>query len=251
MMLIEQINLINFNKLKKYFVLLILYWACILFSANSFAATIIPSAPENYINDYAHILSANTSLELNQNLKQYEQQTSNQIVVAIFPGKLDIPIEDFSVKLEEKWKIGQKNKDNGVLLVIFPEDHQLRIEVGYGLEGAIPDALANTIIQQEIAPNFKAGYYDQGVSAGVSAIMEAAKGEYKPSQQQNIFRGLLPFIIFIVVFLLIRVFTKYGRNSSGRGGWGGGSSGNDDSFGGGFGGGGGGSSGGGGASGRW
>lgn len=222
-----------------------------LFCTNAFAIS-IPNKPDNYINDYAHILSANTISTLNLSLKQYEQKTSNQIVVATFPGKLDVPIEDFSITLENKWKIGQKNKDNGVILVIFPEEHQLRIEVGYGLEGAIPDALANTIIQQEITPAFKTGDYDKGVSAGVSAIMLAAKGEYKPTTETFSHQDALAIFFLIIAVLLILFLNKirggnFPNDSGGR--WGGGfgsSSGSSDSFGGG-----GGSSGGGGASGKW
>ncbi len=216
-------------------------------------ATAIPHKPNNYINDYAHILSANTIGALNSSLKQYEQKTSNQIVVATFPGKLDIPIEDFSAALENQWKIGQKSKDNGVILVVFPEDHQLRIEVGYGLEGAIPDALANTIIQQEITPAFKEGDYNKGVSAGVSAIMQAAKGEYKPDTNTFSRQDALTVFFFIIAVLLILLLNKIrgGNFPNGGGGrWGGGSSSSSSENCGSFGGGGG-SSGGGGASGRW
>jgi len=222
-----------------------------LFCAKAFAI-VIPSKPDNYINDYAHILSSSTVAALNSTLKQYEQKTSNQIVVATFPGKLDIPIEDFSTHLENQWKIGQKNKDNGVILVIFPDDHQLRIEVGYGLEGAIPDALANTIIQQEITPAFKAGDYNKGVTAGVTAIMQAAKGEYKSETEAFSAQDALVIFFLIIAVLLVWFLRKiqggkFPNGGSGR--WGGGSgssSGSSDSFGGG-----GGSSGGGGASGRW
>src|SRR4029079_9883985 len=125
-----------------------------------------------------------------------------------FPGKLDVPIEDFSITLENKWKIGQKNKDNGVILVIFPREHQLRIEVGYGLEGAIPDALANTIIQQEITPAFKAGDYNKGVSAGVSAIMQAAKGEYKPATENSSYQDALTIFFMIIAIVLISYLGK-------------------------------------------
>ncbi len=235
----------------KYMKFIFCFFLIGIFCTKAFALS-IPHTPDNYINDYAHILSANTINTLNSNLKLYEQKTSNQIVVATFPGKIDVPIEDFSTNLENQWKIGQKNKDNGVILVIFPEDHQLRIEVGYGLEGAIPDALANTIIQQEITPAFKAGDYNKGITAGVRAIMQAAKGEYKPASETFTREDALTIFFFIIAVLLILFLNKIGgvNYPNSRGGrWGGGpgsSSGSGDSFGGG-----GGSSGGGGASGRW
>src|SRR5438034_582175 len=98
------------------------------FCLSAFALT-IPAKPENYVNDYAHLLSPETVQKLNQQLQQFEQRTTDQVVVAIFPSLDGENIEDFTSRLEEQWKIGQKNKDNGVLLVIFSKDHQLRIEV--------------------------------------------------------------------------------------------------------------------------
>lgn len=196
--------------MKRLLITILLFFST-LFSLPAFAQQ-IPVAPTNYINDYAHLLSSDTVNQLNQTLQQYEQQTSNQIVVAIFPGKLtDTTIEDFSVALEEKWKIGQKNKDNGMLLVIFPEERQLHIEVGYGLEGAIPDTLADLIIRQEIVPAFKQQQYDQGVTKGVQAIMQAAKNEYqgvkKPAPKEiGVTQILTAVIVILIAFFIIGSF---------------------------------------------
>lgn len=156
----------------------------LIYSAYSYAEFPIdnPPLPTAYVNDYAHLLSNRTVKKLNTELKDYERTTSNQIVVAIFPGTVPDSIEDFSIKLEEKWKIGQKGKDNGVLLIIFPEDRQLRIEVGYGLEGKIPDSIANLIITQSIVPAFKIKHYDQGVINGTQEIIKAISGQSKISK---------------------------------------------------------------------
>ena len=100
-------------------------------------------------------------------------------MVAIFDSLEGGSLEDFSIHLAEKWKVGQKDKSNGVILLIFKSDRKVRIEVGYGLEGALPDVIANQIIQNEIVPNFRAGNYDAGVERAVASILQATKGEYK------------------------------------------------------------------------
>lgn len=156
----------------------------------------IPARPVSYVSDYANLLSPQTVANLNQQLHAFETKTSNQIFVAIFPSLEQESLEDFVVRLEQQWKIGQKGKDNGVLLAIFVKEHKMRIEVGYGLEGAIPDALAGNIIETRIAPSFKAGNYDEGVTQGVTAIMQASQHEYtaqKAEPNLKLFGYSFPF----------------------------------------------------------
>lgn len=235
-------------------------------------AEVIPPAPAKYFNDFANVTKPGTAGRLNAALEQFEKDTSSQLVVAVFPKmQSDSSIEDYVNRLFRAWKIGEKQKNNGLLLAVFVQDRKMRIEVGYGLEGAIPDAIAKRIIDNEISPRFRSGDFDGGLSAGVNALMQAARGEYQGTgrtvaQSRGGGRAplgkLLPFIIFFGLFFLVAVSslrrrrgTVYGRRgygwgagpiiwSGGGGGWSGGGGGGGFS-------GGGGSSGGGGASGSW
>jgi uncharacterized protein len=137
----------------------------------------------------------------------FERETSNQIAVLLIPSLEGDSLEDYSIRLAEKWKIGQAGRNNGVILLAVKNDRKLRIEVGYGLEGALPDALAGTIIRNEIAPRFKEGRFYQGIDAGVNSIIAATKGEYKarPKKKSSPIEFWLPFLIpvaFIVFFIL-------------------------------------------------
>ncbi|MDO9321931.1 MAG: TPM domain-containing protein, partial [Pseudomonas sp.] len=119
--------------------------------------------------DQAGMLDAATSTRLTQELASHEQATGNQLVVVTLPNLQGLPIEDFGYQLGRHWGIGQKGKDNGVLLLIARDERKIRIEVGYGLEGTLTDAQSSLIIQQVISPAFKQGQYSQGISAGVQA----------------------------------------------------------------------------------
>ena len=237
------------------------------------AAEVMPPAPTTYFNDYAGAVSSQTASALNKTLEDFEKQNSSQVVVAVFP-KMESPssVQDFVHRMFINWKIGQKGKDNGVLLAVFVQDRKLWIEVGYGLEGALPDARAKQIIENEITPRFKSGNYDAGLQSGVAAILQSIRGEYKGTgrtvaqnrNRRNGVAGLLPILIMaLIIFSAIvraarlggTVYRGMGRRSAWTG-WGGGWSGGGGSWGGGGGGaggfsGGGGSSGGGGAGGSW
>ena len=254
------------------------------------SALTIPEKPRSYVNDYAGLLSETARQKLEGVLGAFEQETSNQIVVAVFPSLEGEVLEDLSIRIADKWKVGTKKNDNGILLLVFRDDHAVRIEVGYGLEGALPDALAGQIIRNEIVPSFRQGDYDGGILNAVNAIVRATRGEYKAAASAEdpmekyapwIFFGiffyiLLPIacyglvlaaciaglgfpgvflgivLVILLAFLRKMMFSSYwGNTFSGRGGGFGGGSLGGSSFGGGFGGGGGGSFGGGGASGRW
>jgi uncharacterized protein len=221
--------------------------------------------------DFTNTLSAQELNALEADLARFEDSTSNQLVVVIIPTTGGEDIEGFALRTAEANRIGQKGKDNGILLLIAKDDRKMRIEVGYGLEGVLPDGLAGQIIRREIAPNFRIGDYYAGVKSGVDAIMAATRNEYKAEPKGEKF-DLAPLIfmaIFLLaMFLLMRnarrhsAFRRRGRIPmyfpGGGGGWGGGgySSGGWGSSGGGGGGfggfsGGGGSFGGGGSSGSW
>lgn len=226
-------------------------------------------APTGYrVNDFASVLSSETKTRLESKLQTFEKETTTQIVVAIFPSLEDESLEDFTNRMFEAWKVGQKNNNNGVLLAIFIQEHKVRIEVGYGLEGALTDALSSRIIRNELAPEFRSGNYDAGVEKTVDAIQKAVRGEYTaPESEKRPQISYFTLLIFflIIMFIIIKVmrapmtigpYSRRRRNNDWGGGWfggwGGGSGGGGwgGSSGGGFSGGGG-MSGGGGASGSW
>src|SRR5262245_30323466 len=237
----------------------------------------MPPAPSRYFNDYASVVSQQTADALNQKLVDFEKATSSQVVVAVFPTmQSPSSVEDYVHRIFQAWQIGQKNRNNGVLLAVFVKERKLRIEVGYGLEGALPDAIAKRIIEEEITPHFKRGNFDAGLSAGVNAILQATRGEYKGSGRlrgSDLRRPPATFTSFVVFIILMGLMpllaraarrgTVYGRSGRRRysdpwwgsgwstgGGWSSGGGGGGWSSGSSFSGGGG-SSGGGGASGSW
>ncbi|CAN5554457.1 hypothetical protein BH10PLA1_BH10PLA1_07790 [soil metagenome] len=223
------------------------------------AADVYPPVPARHFNDYANVTSNATQRQLDDQLTKFEADTSSQVVVAIFPKMQSTSsVDDYSIHLFQSWHLGTKKNDNGVGLFVFVQDRQMFIVTGYGLEGALPDATCKLIIENEIKPKFKAGDFDGGLRAGVNAILQATRGEYKGTGQTNdvnIPSWVFPLGFFLFILLmqyLSRRFTTLGRGgrSSGWyiGGFGGGG------FGGGGGGGfssGGGSTGGGGAGGSW
>ncbi|HTY00848.1 MAG TPA: TPM domain-containing protein [Bacteroidota bacterium] len=176
------------------------------------------------VNDTAELLSGSTVRELEALLKAHEDSTSNQVVVLTIPALQDgETIEEFSIRVAEAWKIGQKKKDNGVLLVIARDDHKVRIEVGSGLEGALPDITCGSIIRHEITPRFKAGDFDGGVRDGTEAILAAIRGEYTAetdgSTSESDF-GILGYLLFgLFLFVTLGTFTLVGIASPGGVGW--------------------------------
>jgi uncharacterized protein len=218
----------------------------------TFAAEVIPPKPPNHFNDYANVISAATEQELNTRLKTAEQETSNQILVVIYPKmESDSSVQDYTVRIANAWEAGLKEKRNGAILFVFVNDRQMFLQIGYGLEGAIPDAIAKQITEFEIKPHFKTGNYDAGLRAGVNAILQAARGEYKGTgrtvaqQNQQNKSALVIFIFFIIFFLIIAASTRRSRRGGRvyrRSGWGPVTWGGGDWGGGSWGGGGGGGS---------
>jgi len=231
--------------------------------------------PPRLVNDNAGLLNKLDADALEKKLVALDDSTSNQIVVLTVQSLNGEVIEDVAVNTFRDWGIGGKDKNNGVLLLIAVQDRKIRIEVGYGLEGAIPDVVANDIINNDLTPAFKEGNYLSGITKAVDNLSKAAVGEYKVKRKKKndevSGKDILVFIIILFVVLMIVgrsgrgggggnmmnrrgssdvVSTLFWLNllNSGRGGSGGGWS---DGGGGGFGGFGGGSSGGGGASGGW
>lgn len=226
----------------------------------------LPPSPKNYFNDEAGVVSPAVAQHLNQQLADFERATSNQIVVAIYPKLLGkSSLDDEAQRLYSAWHPGTKKNSNGALLLVFPAQHQVRIQTGYGLEGALPDALCKRIIDDLMVPQFKKGNYDQGMTDGVTALMKATAGEYHgtaPGKTKKPFSWMRllfsPFGLFLLMMIgsILMSWRQRSRGVGSRGGgWfigggGGGFGGGDGGGGGGFSGGGG-DSGGGGAGGGW
>lgn len=216
----------------------------------------IPERPEGYVNDRAGLLSASAKPVLENQLRSFEDKTSNQVVVVTFPSLEGQSLEDFSMRLAEAWKIGQKGRNNGVIFLIFRDDRKMRIEVGYGLEGVFPDLVAGQIIRQVVVPYFRKGDTSGGIVAGVNAILQATQGEFKGTPRAAGSDTIPKLFLLLLTFGLFHFFSQRGiYQINGRGGRLGGFYGRFPSGGGGFGSGGfsggGGGFGGGGASGGW
>jgi len=240
-----------------------------------------PPPPANFFTDAAGVVPADAAVRIEQRLREFEKASSNQVLVIVADRVPEgyASLEEYTNRTAQAWRVGDKSRDNGAVLFVFTGDRKMRIEVGYGLEGALPDALASRIINDEITPRFREGKYGDGLLAGVDAIILATKGEYKPASKPAGSSDTLLIVLAVVFFLLVgvvipvirevmqirrgwRTYSGHGTSSGRRGStwgsgggssWGGWSSGGGSSWGGGGGGfsGGGGSFGGGGASGSW
>ena len=230
-----------------------------------------PAVPK-LVNDFAHVLSAEQEAALERKLVAYDDSTSNQVTVITIETLNDYPIEEYALKILRDWGIGNQQTNNGVLILAVINDRKLRIEAGYGLEGAIPDIVANNIIANDIAPAFRNENYYEGLDKATSSIIAAAAGEYQAPEgygnrgrKTGIPIGAIIFIIILIIIFSSRggggggfmsrrgfgpVIFPGGFGSGGGSSWGGGG-GFGGGGGGGFGGFGGGSGGGGGASGSW
>ena len=198
------------------------------------AAEVIPAPPTRYFNDYALTVSPATADKLNGELENFERQTSNQLRVVIYPKmQSDSDVADYCQRVARSWKIGEKEQRNGAILFVFIQDHKDNIQVGYGLEGALPDATCEDILADKVRPRFKAGDFDGGLTAGVEAMMAATKGEYKGSGKTEYEKqhpdngantggggGLSIGTIFflIILFFIISRFFRRGGGGFGGGG---------------------------------
>jgi uncharacterized protein len=222
----------------------------------------LPEAPSRFLYDEPGVLSADERASIEDSLMVFYKQ-GIQIGVAIFSTIHDDPIEDVSLALAEKWKPGRQDKDNGALIVVALEQHAMRIEVGYGLEGELTDAISGRIIQGDMAPAFRQGRFGDGIQHAVSDIARVARGEAIPEPEHTELPPWVPLLLIVLLIMFISFVKRASRRgwTSGRrggfypwigGGFGGGGFGGGGG-GGGFSGGsfGGGSFGGGGASGHW
>ena len=250
----------------------------LLFAAIGFAQT-FPAKPNRLVNDYTQTLSQDQINQLEQKLVAFDDSSSTQIAVVIIKSLEGYEVADYTQRLAESWGVGGAKNNNGVVFLVSLGDRKVTIQTGYGVEGALPDAIARRIIENEITPNFKSGNYFAGIDQGTNAIISYTKGEYKndtPKKRKKSGGSMIPFIVIFIIIILIAIKRGGGSGGSqviggrgsaspfwwmllgsqlGRGGGGfGGFSGGSGGFGGGgggFGGFGGGSFGGGGSSGSW
>jgi uncharacterized protein len=254
------------------FVAVLVTFLLSIISSPTFAAPTFPPLNGQRVVDNAHALTPQTQADLTNKLAALEQKTGDQVVVVTLADLQGLEIEDYGYQLGRAWGIGQKGKDNGLLFIVAPAQHKVRIEVGYGLEPVMTDAMSSVILQTQVLPKFRAGDVDGGVEAGTDAIVQqlgldpaTAKANAQAAEQRPAappFR-IPVFLIIMLVFFVISAVMRGGRRGGGSGLWalpflfmgGGGYRGGGYGGGGGFGGGGfsggGGSFGGGGASGGW
>jgi len=186
----------------------VLAWAAILYGAE----TPIPEAPTQWVTDTANFLSPEAAQTLNARLRQFEERTGHQVIVYIAPTTGGVPIEDWAVRAFQKWKVGRKGLDDGLALFIMPQDRKLRIEVGYGLEPVIPDAIASRVINEVMMPRIQAGRPDEAVTAGIgslTALIDNQPGAFPParppaqsspsSRLQSIFWGFLGLVFLVLL----------------------------------------------------
>jgi len=234
--------------------------------------------PPRLVNDFTQTLSAQEVNALEQKLVIYNDSTSTQIAIVMIRSLDGYPVDDYAIKLGELWGIGQKDRDNGVLIFIAKDDRKIFIPTGYGMEGVMPDGLVKRIIENDMKPFFREGKYYEGLDKATDSMFRLAAGEYSAEPQENKSSGPpvlfilgIVFFIFMFIWFKVRSVRQYSvinnmsfwtawtlLNQAQRthhGSWGGFSGGGGSSWGGssggGFGGFGGGSFGGGGAGGSW
>lgn len=262
--------------MKKHFLWIVL---CFIGMLQSAFAQEFPAKPSTLVNDYTNTLTETEKASLEQKLVALDDSTSRQFTICILKSVGEYDINEYAVGLGRAWGIGTKGHDNGLLILVALGDRKISIQVGYGLEGAIPDMYARRVIDQIIKPNFKAQQYYQGLDQATDALIAMSKGEYAQVRERKSDDGPgIGAVIFVIIIVIVVIIIASkggnsgggmissrgsglaeaiiwgalsGRRNSGWGGDGGSSWGGGGSSGGGFGGFGGGSFGGGGSSGSW
>jgi uncharacterized protein len=193
------------------------------------AAEVIPPKPPGYFQDNAGVVSKSAALRFNEQLAQFERETSNQVWVVIYATmQSDSSIEDYTYRVKDAWKVGQKGRNNGVVWFVFIKDRKMYIQVGYGLEGALPDVTCFDITEYKVKPLFRNNDYEGGIAIGIDSILKAIRGEYKGTgktlaeeRRGGGVPSFLFFIIFVIALIVIsRIMRRLGGYgySSGRGG---------------------------------
>jgi uncharacterized protein len=205
--------------MKKYLIFSLMF----LFILCRVSAQDIPAKPNppRLVNDFAKQLNPTEVSALEQKLIAYSDSTSSQIAIVVVPTTGEYPIADYALKLGREWGVGGKGKNNGIVILWASTDRKIYISTGYGMEGAIPDAIAKRIITQVITPEFKNGMYYKGLDKGIDVIFKYATGEYKadPKEQEDGGGGISPLLIFIVIFVVILIIISRNKGGGGGGGY--------------------------------
>jgi len=186
------------------------------------AAQDIPAKPNppRLVNDFAKQLNSTEISALEQKLVAYNDSTSTQIVIVVVPTTGDYPIADYALKLGREWGVGGKAKNNGIVILWASTDRKVYISTGYGMEGAIPDAIAKRIITQEITPDFKNKMYYRGLDKGVDVIFKYATGEYKADpKEESDNNGTSPIVVVVIIFAIILIIIARNKGGGGGGGY--------------------------------
>jgi uncharacterized protein len=192
----------------------------LLFSLAAMAWALDVPYLSGHINDTAHMLGSDVVTALEQRLTAYEDSTGNQIVLLTLASLEGEALEDYSLRVAETWKLGQKDVDNGILLLIARDDRKMRIEVGYGLEASVTDAASSYVINQVITPLFKQGEFEEGIQQGLFALMEAADGTLVQENLADPTDDAVGMLIFLVIWGgLVGLFTIIGLGTEGCMGW--------------------------------
>ena len=193
----------------------------VLIATSTVAQKQIPELWGLHVHDDANVLSQEAADKLENLLITYEDSTSNQIAILIIPSLDGDVLENYSLRVAERWKLGNETKDNGALLLIAVNDHKMRIETGYGLEGVLTDAVCSRIIRNEIAPKFRQNDFDGGVTAGINAMISAIGGEYTAEDYDEMesLDWRLRTAIGLFVFSILGMFAFMAVIVPGCGGW--------------------------------
>jgi len=203
---------------KKYLLIIIL--AILILPASWAYALEVPEL-KGRVNDYGDMISPEAESLIEERLKSFEESDSTQVVILTVNSLEGDALEDFTIRVAEKWKIGQTKKDNGVILFASKSDRRMRIEVGRGLEGVLTDLLSGRILDNVIRPKFKAGDFDGGFLDGTGSIIQACRGEFKndsppaSSSGNGSSTGNIPIIFFVFLYLAVTVVSRFSKILSG------------------------------------
>lgn len=175
------------------------------------AEVVFPERPTGFVNDVAEVLSAEVQAALDAELSEFEKETGNEVAILTIPTIMEYSVEEYAVRIFEKWGIGKANEDNGILFLVVVDDRKVKIEVGYGLEGVITDGTAGAILDAEVVPWFREGNYETGIVAGTDEIVRILRGGTPPvSSSADEGEDLAGVFGFFFVFLLNTAFVSIG-----------------------------------------
>lgn len=205
-------NVFSLQSMRHFFVLYLLFFSWFVAAQNIPE----PMSPPRLVNDFVGILNPTEQAQLEQKLRVYNDSTSTQIVIAVVKTTGDYPAGDYAFELGRRWGIGQKGKNNGLVLLWATDDRKVFIATGYGLEGAIPDAIAKRIISTIITPEFKNQMYYRGLDKGTDEIIKYAKGEYKSDGTDGEGGFPIELVVFVVILFVLFIIIR-SRNNRGGG----------------------------------